>query len=43
MCPFVPSTVARRPGDGDRDAAVALLEPINPQVVVAFLLAPLDR
>jgi hypothetical protein len=43
MRPFVPVAVALGPRDHDRVAAVPLLEPIDPQVVVAFAAAPLDR
>jgi hypothetical protein len=43
MCPLMPPTVTLGPGDDDRDAAVLLLDPVDPQVVVPFPVAPLDR
>lgn len=43
MRPLVPGAIAFGPGDDDRDAAVPLLNPINPEVVVPVTVAPLDR
>jgi hypothetical protein len=43
MRPLVPPAVAFGPRDDDRDAAVPLLDAINPQVVVTLPVAPLDR
>jgi hypothetical protein len=39
----MPRAVAVGPGDDNREAAVPLLDPINPQVVVSVPVAPLDR
>jgi hypothetical protein len=43
MRPLVPPAVALGPRDDDGDAAVPLLDPINPQIVVPRSVAPLDR
>jgi hypothetical protein len=43
MGPLVPRAVAVGPGEDDRNAAVLLLDPVDAQVVVTRLLAPLDR
>jgi hypothetical protein len=39
----VPLAGALRPREDDREPPVALLHAINPQVVVTFPVAPLDR
>lgn len=43
MRPLLPGAVAVGPRDDDRDAAVPLLDPFDPQVVVAFSGARFDR
>jgi hypothetical protein len=43
MRPLVPGAIAVGPGDDDRDAAVPLFDPLNPQVVVPVPVAPFDR
>jgi hypothetical protein len=43
MRPLVPGAIAFGPGDDDREAAVPLRDPINPQVAVPVPVAPLDR
>ena len=43
MRPLVPGAIAFGPRDDDREAAVPLLDPINPQVAVPVPVAPFDR
>jgi hypothetical protein len=40
--PFVPPTGLLSPREHNRDAPVALLEPINSEVVIAVPVSPLD-
>jgi hypothetical protein len=43
MRPAVPPAVALGPREDDRQPPVALLEAIDPQVVVTLPVAPFDR
>jgi hypothetical protein len=42
MCPLVSAAGSLSPGEDDSQSPVALLEPVNVQVVIAVSVSPLD-